>query len=102
MMISRIRKNLIWYAMIAPTILLFSVFTIYPTLETFRMSFFQEAATEQKLVGLVHYTRLLTNEVFIAALFNTLLLGIAHLALVLPISLLIAVMLNQLRIASNL
>jgi multiple sugar transport system permease protein len=102
MMILQIRKNLIWYAMIAPTIILFSVFTIYPTLQTFWMSFFQEAATEQRPVGLMHYSRLLTNDVFIAALFNTLLLGVAHLALVIPISLLIAVMLNQLRIASNL
>ncbi|HLF89100.1 MAG TPA: sugar ABC transporter permease [Anaerolineales bacterium] len=100
-MIKQIRKSLVWYLFIAPTFILFGLFTVYPTLETFRLSFFREVATQQELVGFAHYVRLLTNQVFINALLNTVLLGILFLILVFPLSLILASFLNNVRVAPN-
>ncbi len=101
-MIKQVRKSLVWYVFIAPTFILFGLFVVYPTLETFRLSFFREVATQQELVGFAHYVRLLTNQVFINALLNTAFLGLAFLLLVIPISLVLASLLNNLRVAPNL
>ena len=100
-MIRQLRKSFVWYIFIAPTFILFGLFVVYPTLETFRLSFFREVATQQELVGLAHYVRLLTNQVFLNALLNTAFLGILFLILVIPISLILASLLNNLRVASN-
>jgi ABC-type sugar transport system permease subunit len=100
-MIKQLRKSLIWYIFIAPTFILFGLFTVYPTLETFRLSFFREVATLQEPAGLSHYGRLLTNDVFLAALLNTALLGVVFLLLVIPLSLVLASLLNNLRTGSN-
>lgn len=101
-MVRQLRKSLIWYAFITPTFLLFGLFVAYPTFETFRLSFFREVATRQEFVGAVHYLRLLTNQVFIAALINTAFLGIAFLIIVIPLSLVMASLLNNLRVWPNL
>jgi len=101
-MIKQLRKSFVWYIFIAPTFILFGLFVVYPTLETFRLSFFREVATQQELVGLAHYVRLLTNQVFLNALLNTAFLGILFLILVIPISLVLASLLNNLRVGPNL
>lgn len=101
-MIQKFRKSLVWYAFIAPTFILFGLFVAYPTFETFRMSFFREVATRQEMVGFMHYGRLLTNQIFLNALLNTALLGIAFMVLVIPMSLIFATLINSLRVAPNL
>lgn len=101
-MVRQLRKSLIWYAFIGPTFLLFGLFVAYPTFETFRLSFFREVATRQEFVGALHYFRLLTNQVFLAALVNTAFLGIAFLIIVIPLSLVMASLLNNLRVWPNL
>jgi ABC-type sugar transport system permease subunit len=78
------------------------LFVVYPTLETFRLSFFREVATQQEPVGFAQYMRLLTNEVFLAALLNTAFLGVVFLLLVIPLSLVLASLLNNLCLAPNL
>ena len=50
-MVRQLRSSLVWYAFIAPTFLLFGLFVVYPTIETFRLSFFREVATRQEFVG---------------------------------------------------
>ena len=101
-MARQLRKSLIWYAFIAPTFLLFGLFVAYPTFETFRLSFFREVATQQQFVGALQYMRLLSNQVFLAALINTAFLGIAFLVIVIPLSLIMASLLNNLRVWPNL
>jgi ABC-type sugar transport system permease subunit len=101
-MIKQLRKSFTWYVFIAPTFVLFGLFVVYPTLETFRLSFFREVATQQEPVGFAQYMRLLTNEVFLAALLNTAFLGVVFLLLVIPLSLVLASLLNNLRLAPNL
>lgn len=101
-MLKQIRKSLIWYIFIAPSLILFGLFVLYPTFEAFRLSFTREVVTKQEFVGLWQYSRLLTNPVFLGALLNTVILGVAFLVLVIPISLVVASLLNTLRIAPNL
>src|SRR5574341_1300531 len=101
-MIQQLRKSFIWYVLIAPTFILFGLFVVYPTLETFRLSFFRELATRQQPAGFAQYLRLLTNEVFLAALLNTAFLGIVFLILVIPLSVVLASLLNNLHLAPNL
>jgi multiple sugar transport system permease protein len=101
-MLRKLRKSLIWYAFVAPTFVLFGLFVAYPTFETFRLSFFQEVATRQEFVGSLHYIRLLSNQVFLAALVNTAFLGILFLMIVIPLALVMASLLNNLRVWPNL
>jgi ABC-type sugar transport system permease subunit len=101
-MSQKFRKSLVWYAFIAPTYIMFGLFVAYPTFETFRMSLFREVATRQEVVGFMHYGRLLTNQIFLNALLNTVLLGIAFMVLVIPMSLIFATFINNLRVAPNL
>ena len=100
-MLRKLRKSLIWYAFVAPTFFFYGLFVAYPTLETFRLSFFQEVATRQEFVGALHYMRLLGNQVFLAALLNTAFLGVIFLMIIIPLSLVMASLLNNLRVWPN-
>lgn len=101
-MIRRLRRSLVWYAFLAPTFVLFALFVVYPTLETFRLSVFRETPTRQEFIGATHYVRLLTNQIFLGALLNTALLGLAFLVLVIPLALVLASLLNNVRFGRNL
>jgi len=101
-MLRELRRSLVWYLFIAPTFIIYGLFVAYPTLQTFRLSVFQEVATKQQFVGAVQYIRLLTTDVFYASLVNTIGLGLAFLVIVVPLSLVLATLLNQLRVAPNL
>jgi multiple sugar transport system permease protein len=81
----KLRQSLVWYVFIAPTFVIYTMFVAYPTFQTFRLSLYQEVATQQQF-----------------ALLNTLGLGLAFLVLVIPLSLVLASLLNQLRVAPNL
>lgn len=100
-MLRQLRKSLIWYAFVAPTFVLFGLFVAYPTFETFRLSFFHEVATRQEFVGALHYMRLLSNQVFLASLLNTAFLGIIFLMIIIPLSLVMASLLNNSRVWPN-
>ena len=100
-MLNRLRKDFIWYVFIAPTFLMFGLFIAYPTFETFRLSFFREVATKQVAVGFLQYSRLLASDIFLNSLLNTALLGAAFMLLALPLSLVLATFINNLRVASN-
>lgn len=101
-MVRQLRQSLIWYLFVAPTFVLFGLFVAYPTFQTFKLSFFREVATHQEFVGALHYMRLLGNQVFVAALLNTAFLGILFLIIVIPLSLVMASLLNNLRVWPNL
>jgi ABC-type sugar transport system permease subunit len=101
-MLRHLRQSLVWYVFLAPTIVVYVLFVAYPTLQTFRLSLFREVATQQEFVGALHFIRLLSNKVFFNALLNTIGLGLAFLAVVLPVSLVLASLLNQVRVFPNL
>lgn len=97
----KLRESLIWYILIAPTFLLFAIFVAYPTIETFRLSLFREVATKQEFIGMAQYTRLLSDEIFRSALGNTVVLGVAFLVIAIPLGLVLASLLNNLKYAPN-
>jgi ABC-type sugar transport system permease subunit len=98
----KLSQSLIWYILIAPTFLLFALFVAYPTFETFRLSLFREVATQQQFVGAAHYVRLFGDAIFRSALLNTVVLGAAFLLIAIPLGLILASLLNNLRYAPNL
>lgn len=93
---SRVRSYLPWYAFVLPPFGLFLLFIVYPTVEAFTLSLSRQVDGEQRFVGTYQFARLVGDGVFISALLNTALLGVAFLALVIPLSVIIASLINSL------
>lgn len=93
----RIRRSWHWYALLAVPLTLFLVFVAWPTINAFRLSLFKEEAGNEVFVGLDHYVRLLNDRVFIDAILNTVLLGVGFLAIVIPLALVLASLMNGIR-----
>ena len=91
------RGTLVWYTFLTAPALLILIFIGYPTLLTFRQSFFTETPTGENFVGVFHFQRLFSSDVFWGALGNTILLGVAFLAIILPVATIFASMLNRVR-----
>jgi ABC-type sugar transport system permease subunit len=60
------------YILVAPAVILFSIFVIYPLFNTVQLSFFRYGLTDPNIeyIGLDNYARLLQDEVFWRALRN--------------------------------
>lgn len=98
----RFRGTLVWYGFIAPPLLLILMFIGYPTLQTFRQSFFTRGLGKtESFAGFEHYGRLLTNQVFWGALGNTVILGAAFLLIVIPLAAALASLLNRVKWGST-
>lgn len=67
-------KNLTGYLFVAPQLIFFAVFTIYPIFEGIRLSLFRSTAVENTFVGLENYINLFKDPVFIQSMLNTLFL----------------------------
>jgi multiple sugar transport system permease protein len=93
---TRWRRHLTWYTFVLPPFGLFLLFVVYPTLQAFRLSLFRQGPSGQQFAGLYQYERLLTDHVFVGAMVNTAILGIAFLALVIPLGVVLASLLNSL------
>jgi ABC-type sugar transport system permease subunit len=93
----RVRRGWYWYALLLAPFGLFLLFVVWPTLNAFRLSLFRMDGRNEVFVGLDNYARLLGDQVFIAAILNTVLLGVAFLAIVIPLSLVLASLMNGVR-----
>ncbi len=93
----RIRRSWHWYVLLAAPLALFLVFVAWPTINAFRLSLYKREGRDEVFVGLDHYATLLNNQVFINAITNTLLLGVAFLAIVIPLALVLASLMNGIR-----
>ncbi len=92
------RGTLVWYSFLLPPLLLILTFIAYPTLQTFRQSFFTRGmGNAETFAGFEHYGPLLTNSVFWGALGNTVLLGVAFLSIVIPMAAALASLLNRVK-----
>lgn len=67
-------SNLTGYLFVAPQLIFFAVFTIYPIFEGIRLSLFRSTAVENTFVGLENYVNLFKDPVFIQSMLNTLFL----------------------------
>ena len=66
-----IRENFAGYLFIAPQILLFLVFLVYPIFEGIRLSLFKINYQTETFVGLENYQKLFSDPVFVKSIINT-------------------------------
>jgi ABC-type sugar transport system permease subunit len=91
----RARRYLTAYLFIAPFYLLFAVFSLFPILFSFYLSFTTwNGAGAVHLVGLRNYALLLSDGTFQQALLNTLMLWVGHALPMLPLALAVALLLD--------
>lgn len=66
-----LKESLTGYLFIAPQMLIFLIFLVYPIFEGIRLSMYQISYTSEKFVGLDNYVTLFNDPVFFKALINT-------------------------------
>lgn len=91
-----------WYLFLVPTLLGLILFTLYPILESFRLSFFKSNGTMESFVGLKNYIYVFKNELFWKAVWNTFYISFFQLAITIPVAYVIATLINQIRWGKNL
>jgi multiple sugar transport system permease protein len=92
----QMRKQWSAYLFLAPTMILFGIFTVAAVIYAFYLSFHEWNILEpaKPYVGLDNYSRLLGDERFGGAVFNTLVYTAASVPLTMGLGLLIALLLN--------
>lgn len=92
----RVRRNLAAYLMLLPTLVLLGVFTVYPIVNSFIISFYDwdMMSPVKRFVGLQNYQHILADPLFRRAFGNTLLYVVCFVPSVLLLGLLAAVLLN--------
>ncbi len=93
----QIRENWRIYLMLAPNLILFVLFTVYPIAWALRYMFYDwDGLTEPVYVGLDNFVRVFTHDpVFWHSVSNTFVFASGKLILTIPISLVLAVLLNE-------
>lgn len=82
------------YVFILPFILIFCIFSIYPIASTIIMSFQKVLPGEISFIGLKNYKRLIGDQVFLIALWNSFKYMIITCLLLIPIPMILAVVVN--------
>ncbi len=100
-LVRRIWRARVWYLFVFPPFALLALFVLYPTFMTFRQSLFAGRGRSEEFVGLAQFEALSVNPVFWQALGNTVLLAVCFLAVILPLSVILASMLNRVRRGST-
>lgn len=83
------------YIFIAPAFVLMLIFTVYPVISSFILSFQEVRGVEKTFVGLANYSRLIHDPVFYKSLINTFQLLIIQVPIMVSLALLIAVGLHS-------
>src|SRR5262249_27642134 len=84
---------------VAPFVLIFCAFMLYPLVQSIVLSFYKSAGPrELRFVGADNYKFLLTARVFWAAVFNTTYFATLFLGIHAPLSLLLAILVNRNRL----
>jgi len=78
------------YLFIAPQLLLFLVFIIYPIFEGFRISLFKVTFKKDIFVGLANYATLFKDEIFLRSIGNTIIFVVAIVTLTIVVAIFIA------------
>jgi len=94
------RKNLLTpknapYLFVAPAFILILIFTVYPVISSFILSFQKVQGVEKTFVGFANYTRLFHDPIFYKSLMNTFQILIVQVPLMIFLAILIAVGLNS-------
>ncbi len=87
---SSLKENITGYLFIAPQLLLFIVFIVYPIIEGIRLSLFRINYQQETFVGFENYQRLFADPVFLKSTVNTVIFVICIVALTVVFALLVA------------
>lgn len=85
-----IRENIAGYLFIAPQIILFLVFLVYPIIEGIRLSLFKINYQNETFVGLANYQKLFSDPVFIKSIINTVIFVVFIVALTVVFAMFVA------------
>lgn len=99
---SKRESTLVWYVLLAPTLIGIILFMLYPVVESFRLSFFKSNGTIETFNALKNYTYILSNTDFHKALFNTFFITFFQLLVAIPLGFVVAVAINSLTRGKNL
>lgn len=83
------------YLLLAPALILFAVFTVYPIIASLVLSFQRMEQGEYKFVGIANYTRLFNDSIFTSALTNTFIIFIVQVPIMIFLALVLATVLNN-------
>jgi ABC-type sugar transport system permease subunit len=86
------------YLFVAPFLILFCAFMVYPMGRSIVMSFYKYTTDARRFVGTEHYRFFLTDKILWLAVANTIAYAIAIVALLVPLSLGLALLLNNPRL----
>lgn len=86
------------YFFVAPFVILFSVFLVYPLVRSLVLSFHQTAGTITRYVGMRNYAFLPDDQLFWISALNTVSYTAAFLLFQIPLALLLAILLNTKRL----
>lgn len=95
------RTDLVGYLFLVPMMLSLSVFTLYPLAETFRLSFTNSNGVDEEFIGTSNYSSILADGQFWGALWNTVYIGGLTVAIGIPLSLVIATLINSLPVMQS-
>ena len=95
----KLQQRLAPYLFVAPFVVLFGVFMLYPLGRSIVLSFYKAAGPrEVRFVGIDNYRYLMMDKVFWAAVFNTTYFAVLFLMFQIPLSLTLAILLNSKRL----
>ncbi len=99
---STLNKNSAGYFFIAPYFIVFLVFTLYPILYTFQLSFMSwDGFHASTFVGLANYQRLLRDPMFLKSIGNTIFIALLAMLPQMVFGLVLAFLLNQKRMPGS-
>src|SRR5213078_3949841 len=89
-------RNRHFYLFISPFFILFGVFGLYPLLFSLYLSFNRwDGLTPMRWVGLANFTALREDDLFVKAIWNTILIGLLYIPPMMVLAFLFAQTLNQ-------
>ncbi len=92
----RLRENIVSYLFLLPALFFFLSFVLFPIVQGFYTSFFNYSLKEFTFIGLENYRNLFSDEVFIKALKNTVLIVVIAVPIVVVFSLAMSLLINKL------
>ncbi|MGW3076558.1 MULTISPECIES: carbohydrate ABC transporter permease [unclassified Kitasatospora] len=92
---SRWRRRAVPYLLLAPALITFAVFKVYPIVDSLLLSFTTGAGSATRNAGLANYQRLVDDPLFWTALRNTGVILVVQVPLMLGLALLMAVGINS-------
>ncbi len=90
-----INKRNVPYVLLAPTIVIFVLFMIYPIIRSLYLSFFELKSGSYIFVGLHNYIMLFHDKTFYKSLFNTIIYLIIQVPVMIFLALIIAVLIEE-------